>query len=56
MRNRWFHVPVLHTAAHEKKVSWLELFYDLIFVAAFIQLGNGLAEHVTLQRARCRAG
>jgi inward rectifier potassium channel len=49
-------VPVLHTAAHEKKVSWLELFYDLIFVAAFIQLGNGLAEHVTLQRAAVFAG
>ncbi len=31
-----------------KKVSWLELFYDLVFVAAFIQLGNGLSHHVTL--------
>ena len=46
MRNRWFHVPVWHTPTHEKKVSWLELFYDLIFVAAFIQLGNGLSDHV----------
>lgn len=48
MRNRWFHAPQLHTPAHgdEKKVSWLELFYDLIFVAAIIQLGNVLAERV----------
>ena len=30
----------------EKKASWLELFYDLIFVAAFIQLGDGLSKHV----------
>ncbi|MCA9577492.1 MAG: low temperature requirement protein A [Sandaracinaceae bacterium] len=48
MRNRWFHAPTLHTPSHgsEKKVSWLELFYDLIFVAAIIQLGNVLADHV----------
>ncbi len=47
MRSRWFHVPLLHShGALEKKVTWLELFYDLIFVAAFIQLGNGLSEHV----------
>ncbi len=45
MRNRLFHKPKLHTALDgtEKKVSWLELFYDLIFVAAIIQLGNALS-------------
>ena len=50
MRSRWFHRPRLHTAAHgeEKKVTWLELFYDLVFVAAFIQLGNGLSAHADL--------
>ncbi len=49
MRNRWFHRPLLHspTLGVEKKVTWLELFYDLIFVAAFIQLGNGLSHHIT---------
>lgn len=48
MRNRWFHKPVLHTADdHEKKVTWLELFYDLIFVAAIIQLGDALSDGVT---------
>ena len=50
MRNRWFHVPVLHVAhGAEKKVSWLELFYDLIFVASIIQLGDGLSENVTIE-------
>ncbi|MEN9580301.1 MAG: hypothetical protein RJA70_3310 [Pseudomonadota bacterium] len=49
MRSRWFHAPIFHTPSHEleKKVTWLELFYDLIFVAAFIQLGNSLSEHIT---------
>lgn len=50
MRSRWYHVPQLHMPSHhfEKKAGWLELFYDLIFVAAFIQLGNALAEKVSL--------
>lgn len=48
MRSRWFHTPVLHLASSkEKRASWLELFYDLIFVAAFIQLGNGLSSNVS---------
>jgi inward rectifier potassium channel len=51
MRSRWFHVPILHVPRHgvEKKVTWLELFYDLIFVAAFIQLGNGLSADVSVE-------
>ncbi len=28
----------------ERTVTWLELFYDLIFVAALVQLGEGLAD------------
>jgi inward rectifier potassium channel len=50
MRNRWFHAPELHSpvVGKEKKVSWIELFYDLIFVAAIIQLGNALSHHVDL--------
>ncbi len=44
MQSRWFHRPKLHVAGHgHKRVTWLELFYDLIFVAAIIQLGDGLA-------------
>ena len=50
MRSRWFHAPSLHGAhvAH-KSAGWLELFYDLIFVAAFIQLGNGLSSTVSME-------
>lgn len=48
MRNRWFHRARLHVPEQgaERKVSWLELFYDLIYVAAIIQLGDGLSHHV----------
>ncbi len=35
----------LHAPSHEeRKVGWLELFYDLIYVATIIQLGNLLAD------------
>ena len=49
MRNRWLHVPELHSRldGYTKKVSWLELFYDLAFVAAFIQLGETLMHDVS---------
>lgn len=45
MHSRWFHVPGLHVPrhGHPKKVGWLELFYDLIFVAGIIQLGDFLS-------------
>lgn len=45
MHNRWFHQPRLHCprAGNARRVEWLELFYDLIYVAAFIQLGNALS-------------
>ncbi|MFI5172148.1 MAG: low temperature requirement protein A [Chitinophagales bacterium] len=34
---------------HERKISWLELFYDLVYVAAISQLTHGLADHPTWQ-------
>ena len=39
-----------HAAAEEseRKVTWLELFYDLIYVATLIQLGNTLSEDVSV--------
>ncbi len=48
MRSRWFHLPILHIHSPnaEKRVSWLELFFDLIFVASFIQLGDALSSHI----------
>jgi low temperature requirement protein LtrA len=51
MRSRWFHRPLLHSPllGLEKKPTWLELFYDLVFVAAFIQLGNGLSSHASVE-------
>ncbi len=50
MHKRWFHRPFLHSPAfgRHKRVTWLELFYDLIFVAAFIQLGNGLSRNASV--------
>jgi low temperature requirement protein LtrA len=48
MRSRWFHAPLLHYG-HGKRVSWLELFYDLIFVASIIQLGDFLSASVSLE-------
>lgn len=50
MDNLLFSPPRLHRAAHgeERKVTWLELFYDLVYVAALIQLGNVLSEEIGL--------
>jgi low temperature requirement protein LtrA len=46
---RWI-LPSLHAGhegGHERKVTWLELFYDLVYVAAIIQLGNRLSDDVS---------
>ena len=58
MRSRWFHSPRLHLAVegNPRKPGWLELFYDLIFVAGFIQLGNGLTAHPTPAGSAAFAG
>lgn len=47
MRNRWFHRPELHSPApgEERRVGWIELFYDLVYVATIIQLGSALSKH-----------
>ncbi|MCB9780380.1 MAG: low temperature requirement protein A [Alphaproteobacteria bacterium] len=48
MRSRWYHPPRMHTHHDgERRVGWLELFYDLVFVAAAIQLGDALSAQVT---------
>jgi low temperature requirement protein LtrA len=47
--SRWI-LPSLHSGhegGHERKVTWLELFYDLVYVAAIIQLGNMLSDDVS---------
>jgi low temperature requirement protein LtrA len=45
-----FRPPRLHNPADEghRTASWLELFYDLVYVATFVQLGNHLSDNVTL--------
>ncbi|NDJ53107.1 MAG: low temperature requirement protein A [Chloroflexi bacterium] len=50
MLNRtWFYdVPSDEHHEEERKPSWLELFFDLVFVATLIQLGNYLSDNVTL--------
>lgn len=58
MLSRWFHAPRLHAPerGEARKVIWLELFYDLIYVAALIQLGTALSDNVTLSGALTFAG
>jgi low temperature requirement protein LtrA len=58
VQSRWFHRAALWTPkpGHERKVSWLELFYDLVYVAALVQLGSALAAHVSLAGALAFAG
>ena len=36
-----------HDGDEERKVTWLELFYDLVYVATLIQLGDRLSEDVS---------
>ncbi|GAB4453310.1 MAG: hypothetical protein Kow0031_35580 [Anaerolineae bacterium] len=40
--------PRLHHDHEVRKVTWLELFYDLVYVATLIQLGDTLSEDITL--------
>jgi low temperature requirement protein LtrA len=58
MRSRGFHEPTVHAPTHgeTKAVSWLELFYDLIFVAAIIQLGDFLSHKVSMENRLLFAG
>ena len=49
MEGRWLHRARLHIPEHgkERKVGWLELFYDLIYVATIIQLGDALSHGIS---------
>lgn len=49
--------PILRHLVDEKgHVSWLELYFDLIYVAALIQLGDALSSDVTWSGFRHFAG
>ncbi len=48
----WWQPPRLRTdedEERERKVSWLELFYDLVFVVTVAELSHSLSSHVTGQ-------
>lgn len=48
----WWHRPELHAdeeQGRERKVSWLELFYDLVFVVVIARLSHYLAYHIGLE-------
>jgi low temperature requirement protein LtrA len=50
MAHRLWNPPRLHQRGemeNEHRVTWLELFYDLVYVATLIQLGNLLSHDVT---------
>ncbi len=49
-RREWWQVPKLRTDEEqdlERKVGWLELFFDLYFVVAIAELSHSLAKHVS---------
>jgi low temperature requirement protein LtrA len=51
-KRQWWEKPKLRTdeeEERERRVGWLELFYDLVFVVVIAQLSHYLAEHITLQ-------
>jgi low temperature requirement protein LtrA len=51
-RGAWWQRPQLITVGgEERRVSWLELFYDLVFVVVVSQLSHYLVEHTTLSGA-----
>ena len=43
-----FFANVPFTRHTDRSVGWLELFYDLVYVATLIQIGNFLSDNVTL--------
>lgn len=44
---KWQPPALRHTVADDGRVTWLELFFDLIYVAALIQLGDRLAGDIS---------
>ncbi|MFN8481968.1 MAG: low temperature requirement protein A [Anaerolineae bacterium] len=47
-RRQWWQRPQLRVGEDERRVSWLELFFDLVFVVVISQLAHHLAEHLSL--------
>jgi low temperature requirement protein LtrA len=59
-RSRWHDPPRLRTLegddGDERHATWLELFFDLVFVVAIAQLADGLAEDPSVRRFLIFAG
>lgn len=53
---RWQRPALRHDVDDDGRVTWLELFFDLIYVAALIQLGDRLSGDVSLGGAAGFAG
>jgi low temperature requirement protein LtrA len=47
-RRWWQRLRTDEEEQHERKVSWLELFYDLVFVVVISELTSYLSGHVSL--------
>lgn len=50
-RGYWWEPPRLHIDKHgavERRVSWLELFYDLVFVVVIAEVAHYLSGHISL--------
>ena len=46
-----FHLTRIHTTPIEKGSTWLQLFFDLVYVAILIEIGNQFAHNLDLQGA-----
>ncbi len=53
---KWQHPAPRHEAAEDGRVTWLELFFDLVYVAALIQLGDRLADDISWSGAGAFVG
>lgn len=50
MFEKWVHPPSLRTRNDtDRHATWLELFFDLVFVVAVAELAHALANHLTVQ-------
>lgn len=50
-KRQWWQRPKLRTDEEEdveRKATWLELFYDLVFVVVIAELAHTLFEHISL--------
>jgi low temperature requirement protein LtrA len=57
--SRWRDPPrirTLESSDDERHATWLELFFDLVFVVAVAQLSNGLGNEITLRDGLILAG